>query len=290
MNPSHRVRSQATRVPQTAPDLPQIVIELHRPKTEHDQQIQVSQIEASSVEGPVFIDVVSVWATEESNDTLSSQIIYQDGQTPQRLERWKGAVRFLAGAVVVAVLLAGSWYGLPIQEVEIVGNNNLEVSEVKKLIGMTPGFGWLYYGAWRAKGALKSPWIESVKLTRVFPNKVHVLVKEYVPFVRYQPVKGKEQVFSENGQSLPMTSDSTGLPLVKGWGPDRVNDAILIVRAMRHYNIKTVEFTPSGLTVHTADAAVWSGDLKSLMKYAGSIGMYPNKQIHIYPWGVSVQQ
>lgn len=282
MSQNRRVRSQATRPdsdPSTENSLPQIAIELHQPIAEHEQKVQ-----ASPADGQVFVETASELGPDESeNDPLAAQGDQSSGK------RHRGR-HVIGGFALVMTFFAGSWYGLPIREVEVFGNNNIDASEVKKLAGLAPNFGWLYYGAWQVKGVFQNPWVKSIKLTRVFPNKIQLHVREHVPFVRFQPSQGKTVVLSKSGHKLPLTSDSTRLPLVKGWGPDRINDALLIVRALSRYNIKAVEFTPSGVTVHTADAAVWSGDLKSLMKYAGSIGMYPNKQIHIYPWGVSVQQ
>ena len=56
------------------------------------------------------------------------------------------------------------------------------------------------------------------------------------------------------------------------------------------YTVQSVTYTPSGVSVKLKTGSVWSGDLRALVKYAGSISMYPDRDIFIYPWGVSVQE
>ena len=109
---------------------------------------------------------------------------------------------------------------------------------------------------------------------------------------------GKTVTIAWDGTVLPNTKPppagtSAGtppLPLLIGWGPDRLQDARRAALLLSSYNVLSVRYTPSGITVVTKAGTVWSGSLDSLLKYSGGVKMFANQHINIYPWGVSVQQ
>ncbi|WP_235514663.1 cell division protein FtsQ/DivIB [Deinococcus sp. Leaf326] len=212
----------------------------------------------------------------------------------ERLRRVRPWVWWASGGSVVFVAaLAASWLLLPVRTVTVSGNGHLSTAEVRRLAGLDPvlgsEFGWLYYGRWRARGLLDSPWVASARVTRIFPDQVSIEVTERRPFARWQPPGGEAVTLAEGGEVLP-DGPTTGLPVLSGWGPDRLKTALTAARALSRYTVQSAAYTPSGVTVRTANGSVWSGDLNSLLKYAGSISMYPNQHINIYPWGVSVQE
>lgn len=204
---------------------------------------------------------------------------------PRRTRLWTAL-----GVVLAAAALAGAWFALPIRTVTVTGNSQLSEARVQELAGLTPQFGWLYYGAWRARALASHPWMLSAKIVRKFPDAVSVDVVERVPYARWQRPDSSIVTIAADGTVLPGAALSSKLPLLGGWGPDRLADALYVTQLLSRYTVQSVAYTPSGVTVKTGQGAVWSGDLKSLVKYAGSISMYPNKKINIYPWGVSVQE
>ena len=198
----------------------------------------------------------------------------------------------------VAALAAGSWFLLPVRTVEVTGNTRLPGWQVKALAGLDrPGQGWLYYGARQAQGLLENPWIGAVTVTRRFPGGVSIAVQERQPVARWggDAPAGQTLLVAGDGTLLPRLPGITltgteRLPLLSGWGPERRSDALLLARALSRYAVQSVTYNPSGFTVKAGNGTAWSGDLQTFVKYAGSIGMYPDKRIHIYPWGVSVQE
>ncbi len=205
---------------------------------------------------------------------------------PPRRPRWP----WMLGAVLVAGALAASWFALPIRTVTVVGERHLTAAQVRGLAGLTPGFGWLYYGAWRADGLKGSPWVRSATITRTFPDRVTVELRERTPQVRWQRSGRPEVGVAADGTLLPGARNLDGLPLVQGWGPDRLPEALRVLKVLGRYNVQSVVYTPTGLRVKLPTGSVWSGDPATLLKYAGSITMYPKQDISIYPWGVSVQE
>jgi cell division protein FtsQ len=194
------------------------------------------------------------------------------------------------GLTLTAAALAGAWFALPIRTITVTGNRQLSQARVLELAGLKPQFGWLYYGAWRARTLVSHPWIASARIVKQFPESVSVDVVERVAYARWKRPDGSVVTLAADGTVLPGAAPSTKLPLLGGWGPDRLADALYVTQLLSRYTVQSVAYTPSGVTVKTGLGAVWSGDLKSLVKYAGSISMYPNKKINIYPWGVSVQE
>ena len=225
----------------------------------------------------------------------------QPAEAPTQRSFWQRArlplFSFLALAVIVGAA-AGMWYGLPIREVQIQGQSHLTSAEVKRLAGLSQSqinvfgwrsFGWAYYGAWRAHGLTESPWIKSARLTRVFPDRVEITITERVPVAQVRDRNGKLSVIAADGTPLPGATP-TG-PIISGWGPDRIKEALRAAEAFSRYNVDSVTYTPTGMTVKTAIGTVWSGDPALLTKYGSAIQTQAQGgRINLYPWGVSVQK
>ncbi len=201
---------------------------------------------------------------------------------PRRTRLWVVlALLLLVGALV------GLWFLLPVRTVRVSGNHFLTAAQVQQLSGLSPKFGWLYYGAWRARDLARSPWVRAARITRHFPDTVEVLVTERVPSA--QLLQGDHFVAMDwDGTVLP--HGPLRGPQIVGWGPNRLNDAIRAARLMARYNVQSVTYTPQGMTVKTAQGTAWSGSYASLRKYGVGVRMYPGKRVNIYPWGVSVQE
>ena len=183
---------------------------------------------------------------------------------------------------------AGIWYGLPVRTVQVTGNKMLSAARVRQLAGLTPDFGWVFYGAWRAKELRVHPWVSGATITRVFPATVVVDVHERTPFGRWRRPDDRVVVIAADHTVLPSASP-TG-PLLDGWGPNRLNDAVTVARTLQPLGVRVVKYAPSGITVETARGTLWSGNMVSLRKYAMGVTMFSGKRINIYPWGVSVQE
>lgn len=200
------------------------------------------------------------------------------------------------------VLLAGaaSRLALPIREVAVSGNVRLSAEQVVQAAGVRPDTGWLYYGARQAQGLADEPWVAAATVTRQFPSRLHITVTERTPYAvwRRAQAQGGDVWVARDGtllasaqQKEDVSAATDQLPAVKGWGPNRLPEALALLETLQPYHVQLVKFTPSGFTVYTAEGgAAWSGDLATLLKHSDALSRYPNKPLYIYPWGVSVQE
>ena len=205
--------------------------------------------------------------------------------------RFRGIVLLTVLTLVLVGAAVGAWYALPLKTVQISGNQHLSAKQVKTLSGLsrkTP-MGWLYYGAWRAGGLIQEPWIASARITRVFPDRVNVAITERIPVAQVITPDGKTSVVAGDGTVLPGAAP-TG-PIISGWGPDRTGEALYAAKAFSRYNVESVKYTPTGITLQTGQGSIWSGSLALLLKYGqASETQAQSGRINIYPWGVSVQR
>jgi cell division protein FtsQ len=171
--------------------------------------------------------------------------------------------------------------------IEVEGNRFVSDARVARLAGLRPEVGWLFYDEWTARRLAAHPWIREARITKHWPDRVVVRVTERVPSVRLRR-GGREVVTDWDGTVLP-GAPKVG-PVVGGWGPDRTTEAVQAARLLSRFEVRSVEYSPRGLTVNTERGTIWSGSLVSLRKYAASVTMFEAKRISIYPWGVSVQE
>ena len=216
-----------------------------------------------------------------------------DAPLPHR-SFWQQYGVFLS-VILSAVLLAGAafalWRYLPIRAVQVSGNRHLSQIEVKRLSGLSSErpFGWAFYGAWRAGALRDNAWVASAQLTRVFPDRVEIRITERTPAAQVRARSGALSVIAADGTTLP-GAPLRG-PMISGWGPDRTADALFAARALARYNVESVTYTPTGITVQTSKGTIWSGDTALLLKYGQAIETQaPVGRINLYPWGVSVQR
>lgn len=216
-----------------------------------------------------------------------------DAPLPHR-RFWQHYKVFLSVALSALIIAGGAfalWRYLPVRAVQISGDRHLSSLEVKRLAGLSgeKPFGWLYYGAWRASALRDNAWVASAQLTRVFPDRVEIRLTERVPVAQVRARSGALSVIADDGTVLPGASP-TG-PVISGWGPDRTADALFAARALARYNVESVTYTPTGITVQTSKGTIWSGDKALLLKYGQAIETQaPVGRINLYPWGVSVQR
>lgn len=110
-----------------------------------------------------------------------------------------------------------------ISEVQIVGQEHVAIEEIGQAAAVKPGDHFFSVSSIGVEDRIKAlRMIESVKVTKHFPGKIHIEVKEY-PKVAYQ--------INENGQVEALLADASvvrvsastaalDMPILSGWGND----------------------------------------------------------------------
>ncbi|GEM45116.1 cell division protein FtsQ/DivIB [Deinococcus cellulosilyticus] len=197
-----------------------------------------------------------------------------------------GIIRFLVIMLITVTLLVVSWFILPVRQTQVAGLKHLKESDILNLVHGHPGDPWLWITRYRLKGLEKHPWVLSAKVTKVFPSDVKVSIVERVPVARLLK-NSHEVVLSADGVELP-GAPRVG-PLIKAEGKLNIQQALEAAFVLRREGVQVVELTPAGIRMKLKDSTVWADSVDSLRKYMSSVKMKRGKNIHIYPWGVSVQ-
>ncbi|WP_051963593.1 cell division protein FtsQ/DivIB [Deinococcus misasensis] len=197
-----------------------------------------------------------------------------------------GIIRLLVVMLISVTLLVASWFILPVRKTEISGLRHLKNEEVVKLVHGKPGDPWLWIARFRLKALENHPWILSASVVKTFPSDVKVSIVERVPVARLLK-EGHEVVLSADGVELP-GAPRVG-PLIKTEGKLNIQQALEVAFLLRSEGVQVVELTPAGIRMKLGDSTVWADSVDSLRKYMSSVKMKRGKNIHIYPWGVSVQ-
>lgn len=114
----------------------------------------------------------------------------------------------LTGLVVSGWLLVNWLYkpgNFPIQKVELVNRlKNQESSELQKVAAeaLNGGFFSLNVEQFRESLLIKLPWVKSVSVRKIWPNKLLVSITEHKPVVRWRSLKGPDILQDKSSELL----------------------------------------------------------------------------------------
>ena len=111
------------------------------------------------------------------------------------LPRWKRATRFLARLFLMALILAGVWYGneyFRIAEVDIEGGGMIPHSTIAAAAGLEEGNSILFVSEARVAESIKEhyPEVKEVSLNRRLPDRVELVLEVREP-AAYVDISGK---------------------------------------------------------------------------------------------------
>mgnify|MGYP000010954191 CR=1 FL=1 len=203
--------------------------------------------------------------------------------TGRRGRRW-----ILATALVVA-LLAGTRVAPRIDRIEVAGADHLAPARVAELARVAHGDPLLWITAQRVDDLVAHPWVAAAHVERRWPDAVRITVEERTPFAR-AGTGADAVVWAEDGTVLPDVGPAVraALPVVRGWGPSRREEAFALLRLLRDEEPKVVEYAPMGFTIALADLHVRTPDLAALRREWAAVRAAGSGRVAIYPWGVSV--
>jgi cell division protein FtsQ len=206
--------------------------------------------------------------------------------------------RVVVTLLVMGALFAASWFVLPVEHVTVQGNNHLPANLVARLANANTGQPWLWIDVSRATALEAHPWVQSLVITRRFPNSVEINLVERVPAATVINRDGSRVAVALDGTLLPNALPNSELPAVtiRGWGGNDANNlksALQILSLLQKEKVKEIRYTPQGFTILKGNTqkpgTIFTDSYASLLVHGGSVTMTASLRVNIHPWGVSIQ-
>lgn len=151
--------------------------------------------------------------------------VIRDNPKPKR--KGKGSRKLLVFLFLFFItLLVILFFRSPISRItsiEISGNRYLSATTIRQTANVHKGQYYFFTSASSMQDKLaKLPIAASIKVTKHFPGKVEITVKEHPEVALQLTAAGQKTVLLANGSSVPYSSDSgfMNLPILTGWKPN----------------------------------------------------------------------
>lgn len=193
--------------------------------------------------------------------------------------------------VLVALLLgilAVTRFWPAVERVEVVGTEHHEPASVLRLARIAPGDPLLWITRWRVAALERDPWILRARVIRHWPDTVSVRVWERVPLAR-GGAGADAVVWAEDGTVLTDVTEEerATLPLLRGWGDDRTEEALSLLRLLMEREPEVVQYSPEGFEIELSDTVLFTPDIAALRRHWAAVESHRGGRLAVYPWGVS---
>jgi len=126
----------------------------------------------------------------------------------------------VVGAAIFGAIKLSHWASLSpmftVATISVIGTSRIDTAEVLKLSGLKTNMKMMTIHSKSVQMAIaKNPWVKSVDVSRHFPNKVVISIKERIPVAL---VSAKNVFYADNeGMLLPLFNGTySNLPLLSG--------------------------------------------------------------------------
>lgn len=209
---------------------------------------------------------------------------------PKQERRWINP-RVMASVVLGAILVAATGWGsaelsdprtFPIRSIQIIGDlHHLSKGQLQDIVvpHATGGFFNVDVRSIR-RAVMELPWADSVSVRRVWPDSLHILVTEQVPFARW----GEKGVLNARGELFYPGPDSVPGGLPDFHGPDAQEGAVV-----NAYRDMSRALAPVGLRITKLvldERRAWRLELDNGIELSlGRVDHYPRlvRFVRIYP-------
>lgn len=189
---------------------------------------------------------------------------------------------------VLSLLVVGvSLFYPKVNRVHVSGASHYSEADILRLAGVRVGFPLLWITKQRVSALKRDPWILGAQVVRKWPGTLYLSVTERQPVL----VRGKA-AYALDGTALPgaTPADRTRAVPLRGWGPDRSSEALVIYRLVASKRPQMLSYAPSGFTVSFADSSLYTPDAALLQAHWSAFVEQQAAHVAVYPWGVSTQQ
>jgi cell division protein FtsQ len=194
----------------------------------------------------------------------------------------------LVAIVVVLAAVGASRFWPTVERIEVVGTVHLGEERVLRAARLAPGDPLLWITRWRVAELLRDPWVARARVTRHWPDTVAVTVWERRPHAR-SGTGPDATVWARDGTVLPgaTVADAADLPIVTGWGRDRLAEALELASLLRERRPEVIQYSPEGFEIALSDARLFTPDADVLRRHWAAVDSHRGGRLAVYPWGVS---
>ncbi|MEX2502603.1 MAG: FtsQ-type POTRA domain-containing protein, partial [Trueperaceae bacterium] len=194
------------------------------------------------------------------------------------------AASLLASLALVAV----SRFVPTVERIEVVGAQHHDRASLLRVARVAPGDPLLWITRWRVAGLNMDPWVRRARVIRHWPDTVVLTVWEREPAARASG-EADAVAWAWDGTVLPNVPEPVmaSLPIVRGWGRDRTDEAMDLLEVLRDRGPLVIEYAPEGFEIALPDGTVFTPDLAALQRQWAAVESHRGGRIAVYPWGVS---
>ncbi len=189
--------------------------------------------------------------------------------------------------VLSLLVLGASLFYPKISRVHVSGASHYSEADILQLAGVRVGFPLLWVTKQRLRSLERDPWISGARVVRRWPGTLYLSVTERQPIL----VRSKT-AYALDGTVLPgaTPADRARAVPLRGWGPDRSSEALVIYQLVASKRPQMLSYAPSGFTVSFADSSLYTPDADLLQAHWSAFAEQRAAHVAVYPWGVSTQQ
>lgn len=191
----------------------------------------------------------------------------------------------IIGMVIGVAVVGGSRFYPTVDHIEVHGNRHYSALHIAHLANVSHGDPLLWVTRQSAEPLFSDQWIHSAVITRTWPNKISIHVYEEIPVL-----SDGTNAWSESGTLLSGGSheELAALPILAGWGPSRVLEAVQLHQLLRVYVVEKIEYSPAGFDITLAGSTMFTPSVDALERQWGAFVASNGNRVAVYPWGVSV--
>lgn len=185
---------------------------------------------------------------------------------------------------VLAAALVVSLFVPKVKHVTVEGNSHHDAASVMRLAGVEGGEPFLWVTARSLDGLVRDPWVLQAAVVRAWPNRVAIAVRERTPAM----VSGLT-TWADDGTVLvgATPAETAGLPRLEGWGPERISEALDLLRLLRPFGVEVISYSPEGFEILLDGTQLFTPSAEALREHWSAFVSHRGGRMAVYPWGVS---
>jgi len=187
--------------------------------------------------------------------------------------------------LLLALVTFGTQLWPRVARVEVAGHFQRSEAEVMRLAQVAPGDPLLWVTQQRVLGLTADPWVLQARVTRRWPDTIHIGLIERVPLMSDGDTLG----YARDGTILPGLGAEAAatLPKLVGWGTPRIKESIELLLMLGDREVQVITYGPEGFEVVLAGVVLFTPSVEALRAQWSAFESQRGSRVAVYPWGVS---